>query len=206
VVSPARARSTDPVTGSARDIGAKVDVSVPGAPAYRDFTVLLADDDPRIGQDFMPYPTNADKNRSGINYRSAPLGDGSTAFSWFSTGDIKTPVLQSYVGDPARVHALVAPGSEQSHVFSLGGLSWPEDPHVVGSNAVTAQGVGPWESVEANVVGGAGGEAGAVGDYFYGDLRRPFTQVGVWGWLRSLPTAPGSTCTAIRPLPGRTCG
>jgi hypothetical protein len=56
--------------------------------------------------------------------------------------------------------------------------------------------VGPWEMVTAEVVGGAGGTAGAAGDYFYGDLRRPFTKAGMWGLQRVLPVP------AACPAPG----
>ncbi|MBA2559667.1 MAG: hypothetical protein H0V07_07200, partial [Propionibacteriales bacterium] len=206
VVAPAGAQFTDPVTGVAKDVGSQVDVQVPGGQPYRDFTVLLADNDARMGQDFMPYPTNASKGLSGINYRFAPVGDGANSFSWYTTGDIPTPVLRAYAGDPVQVHAIVAPGSEQAHVFNMGGQSWMQDPNLRNSNSVTAQGFGPWETIEAHLLGGAGGETNQTGDFFYGDLRRPFTQIGVWGWLRSLPSAAGASCTTIRPLPGRSCG
>jgi len=44
---------------------------------------------------------------------------------------------------------------------------------------------------------GAGGTQQAPGDYFYGDLRRPFTQVVLWGLQRVLPAT--STCPAAGP-------
>jgi hypothetical protein len=190
VVAPAskvageRTSFSDPVTGAARDIGAQVVVHVPGAATYRDFTVTMADDDARIGEDFMPYPTNAVLGRSLINYRAAPAGDGPIAFR--DPGNV--PWLTAYAGDPMTVHVVMAPGSENSHVFSLGGLNWPQDTHIDDSNLITAQGLGPWETFSARVHGGAGGTQRAAGDYFYGDLRRPFTQIGLWGLQRILPT------------------
>ena len=93
------------------------------------------------------------------------------------------------MGDAVRVHALVAPGSEQMHVFNLGGLSWDPDPKLTNDSAVQSQGVGPWETIDATIIGNAGGPAHATGDFFYGDLRRPFTQAGMWGLLRVLPTS-----------------
>ena len=181
-----------PVTGALKDIGAQVLVHVPGAATsnYRDFTVTMADDDVKIGQDFMPYPTSADVGRSLINYKAAPAGDGPTAFR--DPGDV--PWLTAYAGDPMTVHVMVAPGSEGPHVFSLGGLRWAQDPHIYQSNSLTAQGMGPWETFDAQVIGGAGGTAQAPGDYFYGDLRRPFTEIGLWGLQRVLPTS--TTCPA----------
>ncbi|KRF47734.1 hypothetical protein ASH01_21250 [Terrabacter sp. Soil811] len=207
VVAPAsrvdglRTEFSDPVTGLAKDIGAQVIVHVPGGDVtdYRDFTVLLADDDTQIGQDFMPYPTNARAGRSLLNYAAAPAGDGPGAFR--DPGQV--PLLTAYAGDPEVVHVVVTPGSESAHVFGLGGLHWPQDPHIGDSDSTTAQGMGPWESFDLDVVGGAGGTRVAPGDYFYGDLRRPFTAVGVWGLQRVLPyTSP--TCPILR-VDGSTC-
>jgi hypothetical protein len=99
-----------------------------------------------------------------------------------------------------QVHALVTPGSEQMHVFSLGGESFPLEPFIPNSNQVQALALGPWETVEAAVTGGAGGGS-TVGDMFYGDLRRPFTAGGMWGLQRVMSDA---SCP-IKPLDGRTC-
>ena len=106
------------------------------------------------------------------------------------TTDPATPVVQGYAGDAMLIHEMVAPGSEQGHVFSLGGLEAPRDMFVPGSEYSANQALGPGETFDAWVEGGAGGYSHMLGDYFYGDLRRPFTQVGAWGLLRvsALPT------------------
>ncbi|KQZ87450.1 hypothetical protein ASD62_17865 [Phycicoccus sp. Root563] len=192
---------SDPVTGDAKDLGAQVIVHVPGGTPqdYRDFSVTVADDDTQIGQDFMPYPTNATAGRSNINYLTAPAGDGPTSFK--NPGQV--PYLTAFAGDPELVHVMVAPGSENNHVFSLGGLRWDEDPLVGRSPWMTAQGMAPWETFDLNVVGGAGGTAEVPGDYFYGDQRRPFTAVGIWGLQRVLPPSTG-TCPILL-VDGSTC-
>ena len=181
----------DPVTGALKDLGAQVLVRAPGQlqPNYRDFTVTLADDDIAIGRDFMPYPTTANAGRTLLSFASAPAGDGSGSF--MDPGAV--PTLTAYAGDPMLVHVLTAPGSENSHVFSLGGLRWPQDQHVDLSNWMSAQGMGPWETFDLDVVGGAGG--GQPGDYFYGDERRPFTAVGAWGLQHVLPA---DSCSILR--------
>jgi hypothetical protein len=196
-----RTTFTDPVSGAARDVGVQVLVHVPGAatPHYRDFTTVMADDDERIGQDFMPYPTNAVTGKALINYQAAPAGDGPNAFR--TPGSV--PWQTSYAGEPVVVHAVVAPGSENAHVFGLGGLNWPVDPNVHNANWVSSQGMGPWETFDAWIVGGAGGSQQTPGDYFYGDLRRPFTQIGLWGLQRVLP-ATGSPCP-VRRVNNSTC-
>ncbi|MEO7754597.1 MAG: hypothetical protein ABIS35_14415, partial [Terracoccus sp.] len=192
---------SDPVTGEARDIGAQVIIHVPGATVtdYRDFTVTVADDDSAIGQDFMPYPTSARTGRSLVNYQAAPAGDGPTAFR--NPGQV--PWLKAYPGDPTLVHVLMAPGSENSHAFSLGGLRWPQDRFVDHSASTTTQGGGAWESFDLEIEGGAGGTRAAPGDYFYGDVRRPFTAVGLWGLQRVLPYQ--ATSCPIRRVDGSTC-
>jgi FtsP/CotA-like multicopper oxidase with cupredoxin domain len=200
-VAPEGATFTDPVTGAPRAFGTQVDVHVPGSQGYRDFTLALADADPIIGGSFMPYPVDV-KNPALINYRAAAArGDDANTFSSKVHGDPSTPLLTAYAGDPTKVHFLTAPGSEQMHVFGLGGQYWAFDPEIPFSQAIPSQGVGPHEILDGELVGGAGGLARSRGDFFYGDVRRPFTQAGMWGLMRVMsdPSCP------IKPLDGLTC-
>jgi hypothetical protein len=201
VVAPKDATFTDPKTGRPADVGARVDVHVPGAADYRDFTLALADSDPVIGGSFMPYPVTV-SGQSLVNYKSEPRADDPSMFSSAAHGDPSTPILEAYAGEPIRVHALVGPGSEQLHSFNLGGLSWRVDPALYDSNDVSTLGFGPWETIDAHVDGGAGGRAHADGDFFYGDMRRAFTEAGMWGLMRVLPgVACGSAPAAGAPVP-----
>ena len=59
-------------------------------------------------------------------------------------------------------------------------------------------GFGPWETVDATVIGGAGGRIRATGDLFYGDLRRPFVQAGMWGLIRVID--PADVKADLKPL------
>ncbi|HVE26290.1 MAG TPA: hypothetical protein VNC22_12840, partial [Sporichthya sp.] len=200
-VAPAGATFTDPTTGTPVQFGAKVDVHVPGSQGYRDFTIAMADQDPIIGGSFMPYPVDV-KDPALLNYQAASgRGDDANTFSSKVHGDPSTPLLQAYAGDPTKVHFLVAPGSEQMHVFGMGGQYWPFDPEIPISQTIASEGVGPYETFDAELVGGAGGLARSRGDFFYGDVRRPFTQAGMWGLMRVMsdPSCP------IRPLDGLTC-
>src|SRR4029450_11022616 len=99
-------------------------------------TVIFADDDPRMSQDFMPYPTNAETGKSMINYRVAPAGEN------FRNVTGATQVT-AVAGDPLVVHAVNAPGSEQPHMFSLGGLSWRADNRITRGEVVAASALGP---------------------------------------------------------------
>jgi hypothetical protein len=201
VVAPSHATFADPDSGAPRDVGAQVDVHVPGGADFRDFTAILADDDPQIGANTMPYPTQVD-GPALVNYRSVGVRSESPAmFSSRANGDPATPLLRAYAGDPVRVHVMGAPAIEQEHVFGLGGLTWPADPRITNSQELSAAGVGAWETFDAHLVGGAGGRARTVGDFWYGDLRRAFGQAGMWGLARVMSD---SSCP-IRPLPGLDC-
>ena len=192
VVAPAGSTFTDPRSGQVTDVGTMVDVHVPGKPDYRDFTLILADQDPRIGQETMPYPRDV-SGPALVNYRQVlnrPI-DAAT-FSSTVHGDPTTPLLLAYAGDPVKVHVLGAPMSEQVHVFNLGGMSWAGDMYIHNASQWQSRAVGPWEKLDINVSGGAGGVTRQPGDYFYGDIRRPFTEAGMWGIFRVLP----NTCTA----------
>ncbi|MBI3977739.1 MAG: multicopper oxidase domain-containing protein [Chloroflexi bacterium] len=191
---------TDPVTGDPKDVGTQVDVHEPGTTGYRDFTLFLSDDDPNIGESHMPYPRKV-SGPALVNYRTAPRPDDASAFSSAVHGDPPTPILRAYPGDPVTVHAFVAPGSEQMHVLGLGGHAWPIDIELPESQQLTSRGIGAWEVHSITIRGGAGGPARAAGDYYYGDLRRPFTQAGMWGLFRVLddPSCP------LKPLDGLSC-
>jgi hypothetical protein len=190
VVHEKGATYTEPRTGASVVTGAQVDVHLPNKPGYRDVTLLLADDDVKIGNDFMPYPAEVE-GTTLVNYKNG--GKRTDDFG----GTPATPLLQAYVGDPMRIHVLSTPGSEQPHVFRAGGLSWPRDAYMPGSQEVSAQGVAPYEGIDVHVIGGAGGRAAQTGDFFYGDNRRPFSEAGMWGIIRVLPRP---SCTATTPI------
>jgi hypothetical protein len=199
VVGETGATFTDTITGVRTDIGSRVDVHLPGQPGYRDVTLMLADDEAQIGSDFMPYP-NIVGTPSLVNYHNA--GVRADDFS----GTPSTPLIQTYVGDPLRIHVISTPGSEQPHVFRAGGMSWLSDPYMPGSQEVAEQGLSPFMGIDAHIIGGAGGRGGQTGDFFYGDNRRPFTENGMWGVIRVLPRPTCLATTPIRRLDGARCG
>ncbi len=193
IVAPEGALFTDPVTGAAKDVGLQVDVLVPGSLAYRDFAVFFSDNEPTFGSNVMPYP-DAVRTPTSLNYATA--GNRALDASQFSSrvhGDPATTLLRANSGDAMRVHVIGAPGSEQVQVFNLGGHTWAWDGAIHGSEQLATQSVGPLSSIDAHVRGGAG----SPGDYFYGNIRRPFTDAGQWGLLRV--SSPGSG--PLRPLP-----
>ena len=187
IVAPAGSVFLDPVTGAPKDVGVQVDVEVPGSTGYRDFALFFSDNEPEIGANVMPYP-DAVKTPTWLNYASA--GGRSLDASQFSSlvhGDPATPLLQAYTGDAMRVHVIGAPGGEQIQVFNLGGHTWAWDGSINRAEQLANQNFGPLSSIDAHVRGGAG----SPGDYFYGNLRRPFTDTGQWGLLRVYPAGAG---------------
>ncbi|MDP9463153.1 MAG: hypothetical protein M3P52_00905, partial [Actinomycetota bacterium] len=190
---------TNQTTGATTTTGALVDVHLPGQPGYRDDTLLLQDTDAQIGADTMPYPIKVD-GLTLINYKNA--GRRTDDFG----GAVITPMLQAHVGDPIKIHVLSTPGSEQPHVFRAGGLSWLRDPYMPGLQEVSAQGLSPYQGIDAHIIGGAGGRGSQTGDFFYGDNRRPFTEGGMWGIIRVLPRPACAIVAPIRRLDGAACG
>ena len=104
-------------------------------------------------------------------------------------------MFRAYGGDPTKVHFFVASGSEQAHVFNLGGHYWMFDPEIAQSQLVQNQGTAPGETFDAELQGGAGGLMRSVGDFFYGDLRRPFTRG------RHVGPVPGHVAAELRRRP-----
>lgn len=185
VVSPAGSRFLDAFTGRASDVGTQVVVLPERGEPYRDASLTVFDDDPRLGQNHMPYPTKVD-GPALLGYQSVGTQQRATDANLFSSyvhGDPNTPVIYTNPGDTVRVHVLGAPGSEQSHVMSFGGPWFAQDPGWDGAEGVSARSVSAWETFDAVLTDVA------AGDHVISDQRRAFTEAGMWGLLRSVPAA-----------------
>ena len=154
----------------------------------------------------MPY-TEAVEGVVGINYRSAPLaqriGAGNEPFQAFDGGlhgDPTTPVMEAFAGDPVKVHVL-APFSEQAHVFTIEGHQWPLELGRPGTDMLDSIQLGGLDALTLSLDRGAGGRGGLPGDYVYGDHREAYREAGLWGLLRVYP--PDQQGTGLRPLPDR---
>jgi hypothetical protein len=210
VVGPRGATITDPATGA--DIALKsswrADVSPPGAASYRDFTLLVQDQDEVIGTAQMPYSEQV-QGAVGINYRAEPLAprlarnsDTASVFSSAVHGDPSTPLLEAFAGDAVQIHVL-APASEQAHVFSIEGHRWPFEAGRQGTPLVSSTQLGALDALTLRLVAGSGpignGSGSMPGDYLYGDHREPYRQAGLWGIFRVYP--PGAAQPTLVPLP-----
>ncbi len=204
VVGPRGARYTDPVTGedaSGRSSW-RVDVHPVSGPAYRDFSLFLQDEDEIIGTAQMPYVEQV-RGVVGLNYRAEPLQrrlardrDTSRVFMSAVHGDPATPLVEAMAGDLVKIHVL-APFSEQAHVFSIEGHEWPFEPGRAGTDMLSSVQVGALEAITIWLTDGAGGRDGLPGDYLYGDHREPFRDAGLWGLLRVYAPDQGDR---LRPL------
>jgi hypothetical protein len=116
-------------------------------------------------------------------------------------GDPATPIFRAHAGD--RVVFRVGIGaSDQLHSFTISGHQFPLEPGMWNdgsdhrSQLLTSRNVTGGMTLDAPLVGGAGGPRHFTGDYAYRDGRQPFTGAGMWGILRILPGNAGG----IQPL------
>jgi hypothetical protein len=205
IVGAAGTTYTDPVTGIDMSLqaGWRVDAHPPSGASFRDFTLLIQDEDEIIGTAIMPYSEHV-AGVVGLNYQTESLlarldrdEDPSAVFHSDVHRDPTTPLLEAFAGDAVRIHVL-APFSEQAHVFTLEGHQWPLEPGRPNSDLLSSVQVGPLEAITVEPIAGAGGAAGLPGDYLYGDHREPFREAGLWGLFRVFE--PGTAGAEIRPL------
>ncbi|MEE8157767.1 MAG: hypothetical protein V3T78_00150, partial [Dehalococcoidia bacterium] len=208
IVGPQGATYTNPLTGEDMSLkaGWKVDVHPPSGPSYRNFALFIQEDDEVIGTHLMPY-TEQVESVVGLNYTAEPLQkrletdkDTSKVFSSEVHGDPATPIIEAFVGDTLKIHALV-PFSEQAQVFTLEGHQWPLEPARPGSDLLSSVQIGGLEAISIEPIYGAGGRVGLPGDYLYGDHREPYRVAGLWGFFRV--HAVGSDEGGLLSLPGR---
>jgi hypothetical protein len=100
-------------------------------------------------------------------------------------------------GDPLRVR-YGAPVGWQPAVFSFDAHCWPFEPLMPGSQVLCARSTLPGETVDARIIGGAGGVDHAPGDWFFSDHRAEATNKGIWGILTVCATPGDPNCNLKR--------
>src|SRR3954453_20117454 len=152
-----------------------------------------------------------------LNYRSEPFRnrllkfkkEKAHAYSSYTFGDPATPIMRGYLADPTKIRIMHA-GGEKFHIFHLhgGGDRWRYNP--VGdptynyaatglrkdpltplspSQRLDSQSIGPGESYNLEIEGGAGGVQQSVGDFlFHCHIAKHYVS-GMWGMWRVYDTA-----------------
>jgi hypothetical protein len=193
VVEPAGSTYTSVTSNSTLNSGLLANIRAPSG-NFREFVALLQDDAVQISRSVMEYEAAVPGGISSINYRAAPLdprlsvnADPSLVFSSAVQGDPPTTLMRAYPGDPVRFRVGV-PFAANIHAFSLEGHSWSLEPLMPGSQVISDRTILSGETIDARLVGGAGGPIAAPGDYLYLDHRFPFTRAGLWGIFRVYAT------------------
>jgi hypothetical protein len=153
----------------------------------------------RVGLTNAPGPAQSPSWwQPGFQVAASPY----TALTSTGHGDPATPVFRAMVGD--RVVFRVGIGaSDQLHSFVVSGHLYPLEPGMFNgtsdlrSQLMTSRTITAGQTLNAWLVGGAGGPSRFPGDYAYRDSRQPWTQAGMWGILRVQVSGSGG----IIPLP-----
>ncbi|GEM_PF-911440 len=194
VVEPAGATWRNPNTGAPVTSGPTADVLLAAGGGFREQVVLFHEDDERIGQDTMPYPT-AVEGFTGFNYQGDPFRslalngrldlnpDESKVFDSDFFGDPAT-LLRAYVGDDVRYRVGVG-HARGSHVWHIDGHRFPWETSHPDSTNLSSKATLDGEMFDAHLVGGAGQGVSGGADYLMYDRRMPFQESGMWGLLRT---------------------
>ena len=162
-----------------------------------------------------------------LNYRSEPFRnrllsfpkEKSHSYGSYTFGDPSTPMPRGYLGDPTKFRIMNV-GGEKFHVYHLhgGGDRWRMNPvadhtydyadtglnknpktQTSPSTRLDSQSIGPGESYNLEMEGGAGGVQQSVGDFlFHCHIAKHYVS-GMWSFWRVYNTGQ----TDLAPLPDR---
>lgn len=207
VVEPPGSVYLNPVSGQPVRSGVVADIVSPTR-TFRELVALLTDEDPRIGQNTMPYPDKA-KGIAAMSYSAEAFKRrGVDADDPDEVGVEETAVYDSRVhGDPRlvlRAHPgddvvlrVVQAWGEQAHVFATEGRPFRSHALRDFGEVINAIHLVPHYTHEAELLDGNGETVAR--DTLFLDRRAPFTEAGLWGIIRT--EAPERSF--IRPLPER---
>jgi hypothetical protein len=196
VIEPAGSTWRDPLDGSSVPSGPVADVLLADGSGFREQVILMNDEDERIGQSEMPYPTQV-AGFTGINYGIDPfftdlltgraqVAPSESVYDSDVHGDPMT-VLNAYVGDPVVFRVGVGSGL-QSHSFGVNGHRFPWEPAIPESESLDVLALLPGEAFDMWLTDGAGAGVETAADYLFENRRMPFHEAGLWGILRTHDT------------------
>jgi hypothetical protein len=162
--------------------------------SFREISLLEASNDTEFARSIVDYYNIVHDGTSHLNYTDAPIVKNTEhsinlnfakiedQSELFATGVSASPLpaanhFHAVAGDSLRVRYGEASGWMPS-IFSFDGHCWPWEPLMSGSQVRCARSTLPGETVDACIIGGAGGLDHSPGDWFFNDSRQPVTDRG----------------------------
>ncbi len=187
----------DPLPGGGTGIQADI---VREGLATREFVALFMDAEDELNQDRMPYPDKPEFTNS-VSYSNEPLSlrnfiaDPANVFRTVLHGDPRHVV--TVPKGASLVYRVGSPWAEMAHLPTLEGHRYLQEPGMPGSEALWNDVLAPGMTLNMELLGGAGGDLQAPGDYLFLERAQPFLQTGLWNLLRVTdPTAGGALTTS----------
>lgn len=194
IVEPPEAKWFHPETGKEIESGLMADIYTPGRPAFREYSVFFHDELEILDRDGNPpmdHRTGLPSSTTAISYRSEPMrnrmplshdpadsGEDISMSSWVY-GDPAPPILQAYVGDPAKIR-LVHGGVKETHVFHLHNHQWRLESENPVSTIIDSITISPQECYTLDILYGAGSRNGVIGDVIFHCHLYPHFHEGMW--------------------------
>lgn len=200
VAEPPGSTYHDPHTGAEIRSGPVADVRTRGrvstdvTGSFRELALFIQDDNPltRVGE----------STGGSFNLRVEPLAPRGATPSRVSLrgppGNVETPVLEAFVGDPVVIRSLVA-GTNEVHTLHVEGHWFRAEPWSETSPPIATMAIGISERYDL-VIPRAGGPQRRPGDYRYYSGRSTKLLEGSWGVLR---VHGGGAKTSLKRLPDR---
>lgn len=192
LVEPQGSEFRHPETGDPIEAGSQAIVENPFIPDFREFALAVHDFAPQFtadGAPLNPPPVPGvleDQGVMGFNYNNAPFqirgGNAAYVFSSFVHGDPATPLLETYIGDPARIR-LIQGAHEESHAFNLHRQKWLAERGDLDSPVTQARHLGISEAFNLEFAVEGEGERDFDMLYFSGGLDDLW--LGCWGIMRA---------------------
>ncbi len=184
----------NPETGEELESGLFADIYHPINPAFREYAVFFHDElemKTKDGEQPMDHLTGLPSATTGISYRAEPMrnrhplthnpgdtGEDISMSSWVY-GDPAPPILNAYVGDPAKIR-LIHGGVKETHVFHLHNHQWRLEGDNTNSTILDSISISPQECYTLDILHGAGSLNGTIGDVIFHCHLYPHFHEGMW--------------------------
>ncbi|HEV2845414.1 MAG TPA: hypothetical protein VG477_11255 [Thermoanaerobaculia bacterium] len=178
--------------------GVQADIVKSGL-ATREFVALFMDAEDELNQDRMPYPDKPEFTNS-ISYSNEPLAlrnfiaDPANVFRTALHGDPRHVVVVPK--GASLIYRVGSPWAEMAHLPTLEGHRYRQEPGMPGSEVLWNDVLAPGMTLNMELLGGAGGDLQAPGDYLFLERAQPFLQTGLWNILRVTDPALGGALSA----------